>query len=56
MRDIIVIGAGVVGCSIARELSKYNLDVLVVEKNSDVSEGISKGNSGIVHADRKSVV
>lgn len=32
MRDIIVIGAGVVGCSIARELSKYNLDVLVVEK------------------------
>ena len=47
MRDIIVIGAGVVGCSIARELSKYNLDVLVVEKNSDVSEGISKGNSGI---------
>ena len=50
MRDIIVIGAGVVGCSIARELSKYNLDVLVVEKNSDVSGGISKGNSGIVHA------
>lgn len=50
MKNIIVIGAGVVGCSIARELSKYNLDVLVVEKNSDVSEGISKGNSGIVHA------
>lgn len=50
MRDIIVIGAGVVGCSIARELSKYNLDILVVEKNSDVSEGVSKGNSGIVHA------
>lgn len=50
MRDIIVIGAGVVGCSIARELSKYNLDVLVVEKNSDVSDGVSKGNSGIVHA------
>lgn len=50
MRDIIVIGAGVVGCSITRELSKYSLDVLVVEKNSDVSEGISKGNSGIVHA------
>ena len=50
MRDIIVIRAGVVGCSIARELSKYNLHVLVVEKNTYVSEGISKGNSGIVHA------
>lgn len=50
MKDIIVIGAGVVGCSIARELSKYDLDVVVVDKNSDVSEGVSKGNSGIVHA------
>lgn len=49
MKDIIVIGAGVIGCSIARELSKYNLKTLVIEKNSDVSEGISKGNSGIVH-------
>lgn len=50
MKDIIVIGAGVVGCSIARELSKYDLDVVVLEKNSDISEGISKGNSGIIHA------
>ena len=49
MKDIIVIGAGVVGCAIARELSKYNLDVLVVDKNEDVSEGISKANSGIIH-------
>lgn len=49
MKDIIVIGAGVVGCAIARELSKYNLDVLVVDKNEDVAEGISKANSGIIH-------
>lgn len=49
MRDIIVIGAGVVGCAIARELSKYKLDVLVIDKNEDVSEGISKANSGIIH-------
>lgn len=49
MRDITVIGAGVVGCAIARELSKYDLDVVVIEKNSDVAEGISKANSGIIH-------
>ena len=49
MKDIIVIGAGVIGCAIARELSKYKLDVLVIDKNEDVSEGISKANSGIIH-------
>ena len=49
MKDIIVIGAGVVGCAIARELSKYKLDVLVIDKNEEVSEGISKANSGIIH-------
>ena len=49
MKDTIVIGAGVVGCAIARELSKYKLDVLVIDKNEDVSEGISKANSGIIH-------
>ena len=49
MKDIIVIGAGVVGCAIARELSKYKLDVLVIDKNKDVAEGISKANSGIIH-------
>ncbi|MEG2786848.1 MAG: NAD(P)/FAD-dependent oxidoreductase [Romboutsia sp.] len=49
MRDITVIGAGVVGCAIARELSKYDLDVVVVDKNEDVAEGISKANSGIIH-------
>ena len=49
MKDIIVIGAGVVGCAIARELSKYKLDVLVIDKNEDISEWISKANSGIIH-------
>lgn len=49
MKDVVIIGAGIVGCSIARELSKYNLDVLVIDKNQDVSEGISKANSGIIH-------
>ncbi len=50
MKDVIIIGAGVTGCAIARELSRYNLDVLVIERSSDVCEGTSKANSGIVHA------
>ncbi len=50
MRDCIIIGAGVTGCAVARELSRYDLDVLVIERSSDVCEGTSKANSGIVHA------
>lgn len=49
MVDVAVIGAGAVGCCIARELSKYNVDVVVIEKDSDVSNGASKANSGIIH-------
>jgi len=48
--DIAIIGAGVVGALIARELSKYNLKVALIEKESDVAMGTSKGNSAIVHA------
>ncbi len=50
MIDVIVIGAGVTGCGIARELSRYDWRVMVLEKASDVCEGTSKANSGIVHA------
>ncbi|WP_125152060.1 NAD(P)/FAD-dependent oxidoreductase [Clostridium rectalis] len=50
MFDIIIIGAGVTGCAIARELSKYNLKTCVLEKEADVAAGTSKANSGIVHA------
>lgn len=48
--DVVVIGAGVVGAATARELSKYELSVVVVEKEEDVCSGTSKANSGIVHA------
>ena len=48
--DIIIIGAGVTGCAIARELSRYACKVLVIEKDEDVCCGTSKANSGIVHA------
>lgn len=50
MVDVVIIGAGVVGCSIARELSRYDLQIQVLERASDVCEGTSKANSGIVHA------
>lgn len=49
MKDIVIIGAGIVGSSIARELSRYDLDIAVLDKNKDISEGISKANSGIIH-------
>ncbi len=48
--DIIIIGAGVTGCAIARELSRFDCKVLVLEKDEDVCCGTSKANSGIVHA------
>ncbi len=48
--DVCVIGAGVVGCAVARELSKYRLSVCVIEKEEDVCSGTSKANSAIVHA------
>lgn len=48
--DVCVIGAGVVGCAVARELSAYDLSVCVIEKEEDVCSGTSKANSAIVHA------
>ncbi len=50
MVDVIVIGAGVSGCAVARWLSKYDVNVCVLEKCEDVCEGTSKANSAIVHA------
>jgi glycerol-3-phosphate dehydrogenase len=50
MFDVTIIGAGVVGCSIARELSKYNLKICVIEKEIDVASGTTKANSAIIHA------
>lgn len=47
--DVVVIGAGAVGCAVARELSKYDVDVTVIEKNEDVGGDASKSNSAIIH-------
>lgn len=50
MFDVIIVGAGIVGVSIARELSRYDLKCLVIEKSSDIANGSTKANSGILHA------
>lgn len=50
MEDVVIIGGGVVGCSIARELSRFKLNVTLIEKEDDVAEGTSKANSAIIHA------
>ena len=50
MYDVAIIGAGVVGCAIARELSRYSLRICVIEKYEDVCCGTSKANSAIIHA------
>ena len=47
--DVVVVGAGVAGCCCARELARYDLDVLVLEAGDDIACGATRANSGIVH-------
>jgi len=49
MYDVVIIGAGVIGLTIARELSKYSLRICVLEKENDVGLGASKANSGLLY-------
>ena len=48
--DVVIIGAGVVGAGIARELSRYRLTVAVLEKEEECGFSVSKSNSGIIHS------
>ncbi|NOZ24394.1 MAG: NAD(P)/FAD-dependent oxidoreductase [Planctomycetes bacterium] len=48
--DVVIIGGGVCGCFIARELARYQLDIILIEKGPDVCEGASKGNGGTIHS------
>ena len=48
--DVVVIGGGVTGCAIARELSGYQCRIALLEKEEDVCCGTTKANSAIVHA------
>ena len=50
MYDVAIIGAGVIGSAIARELSRYQANVCVIEREEDVCDGTSKANSAIIHA------
>ena len=49
MYDVVIVGAGVIGGMLARELSRYNLSVCLLEKENDVAMAASRANSGIVH-------
>ena len=48
--DVVIIGGGVIGCCIARTLSKYDFKVALLEKEADIASGTTKANSGVVHA------
>ena len=48
--DVVIAGGGVIGAAVARELSRYELNVALLEANSDLALGTSGANSGIVHA------
>ncbi len=48
--DVLIVGAGVTGAAIARELSRYKLRILLLEKEAEPAFGVSKSNSGIIHA------
>ncbi len=50
MYDIAIIGGGIIGTSVARELSRYSLRIALIEKDNDVANGTTKANSGIIHA------
>lgn len=48
--DVVIIGGGITGCAAARTLSKYDVKVLVLEKESDICEGTTKANNGMIHS------
>lgn len=50
MKDVAIIGGGVIGCAVAYKLSAYNLDTVVIEKENDIAMGATRANSGIIHA------
>ena len=47
--DIVIVGGGIIGCAIARELSRYSLQTLVIEAANDIACGTTKANGGLIH-------
>ena len=50
MKDVVIIGGGIVGAAVARELSRYQTSILVIERADDICEGATKANSAIIHS------
>ena len=50
IHDVLIIGAGVTGTLIARELSKYQLDIVILDKSNDAGNATSSANSAIIHS------
>jgi L-2-hydroxyglutarate oxidase LhgO len=48
--QVVIIGAGIMGAALARELSRYNVDVTLVEKQADVSMGVTKASNGTIYS------
>lgn len=48
--DVLIVGSGITGTSLARELCRYDVRIIVLDRGADLSEGATKANSGIVHA------
>ena len=50
MYDTVIIGGGIIGCAVSRELARYDLQCILLERAPDVSDGTTKANSAIVHS------
>ncbi len=48
--DIVIVGAGIIGTAIARELAKFDVKIIFVDKNPDITEGTTKANNGMIHS------
>ena len=46
--DVLILGGGIIGCSVAYELSKYNLNIALIEKDFDIADDVSFVNTAIV--------
>ena len=48
--DVAIIGAGIIGCGVARELSRFDCKTVLIDRENDVAMGTTRANSAIIHA------